>query len=179
MNIFEQFEGADLERLTECLQAIKRAGLTVDKHAQAGVNQSSGNVWIWNEDWAGCVYCSIGFDVAWSHSCPECGEEWDFEMYSELEDYVQRYEGQCKACKPKFVAGWNMPGYMPDCEPVEFDDADDARQYIIDAIKLAEDQAETEEQAEELAAFAEEVNLQRGEFSAQCQGFVYFVTVES
>lgn len=99
-SLFEQFEGADLDRLIECLNAINAAGLRVDKYTQAGVNQNSGNVWIWSEDWSGCVYCSIGFDVAWCYSCPDCGEEHDFENYSEMTEYAERYSGCCKGCKP-------------------------------------------------------------------------------
>ena len=97
-NLFEQFEGADLDRLVACLQAIKDAGMRVDRHTQAGVNQNSGNVWVWSEDWPGCVYCSIGFDVAWCYSCPECGEEHDFDTFEEMEEYASRYESSCESC---------------------------------------------------------------------------------
>ena len=98
-NLFEQFEGADLERLEDCLKAIRKAGLKVDKYTQAGVNQGSGNVWVWSEDWAGCVACSIGFDVFWVYSCPECGEEWEFEEYETMEQYASQFEGQCGQCE--------------------------------------------------------------------------------
>ena len=98
-NLFEQFEGADLERLEDCLKAIRKAGLKVDKYTHAGVNNSSGNVWVWSEDWAGCVACSIGFDVFWVYSCPECGEEHEFETYSELEEYAQAMDGKCTSCE--------------------------------------------------------------------------------
>jgi hypothetical protein len=98
-DLFEQFQGADMERLADCLVAIRKAGLKVDKFTQAGVNQSSGNVWVWSEDWAGCVYCSIGFDVQWSHSCWECGEEHDFDTYEQLEDYYNKYHmASCEEC---------------------------------------------------------------------------------
>lgn len=101
-NLFEQFEGADLDRLVECIKAIKAADLTIDKHTQAGVNANSGNVWVWNEDWAGCVYCSIGFNVAWSWSCPNCGEEWDFETYAEMDAHITKehvaHEAQDDRC---------------------------------------------------------------------------------
>jgi hypothetical protein len=102
-NFFEQFAGADLDRLSECLKAIREAGLKTDKYTQAGVNQTSGNVWVWSEDWAGCVACSIGFDVFWVWSCPNCGEESEFETYSELEEFVTEqnektdHEG-CEQC---------------------------------------------------------------------------------
>jgi hypothetical protein len=97
-NLFAQFQGADLDRLAECIKAIRKAGLQTSKHTQAGVNQSSGNVWVWDEDWQGCVACSIGFNVFWSHSCPECGEEYEFNTYGALQEYVEKHEGQCEAC---------------------------------------------------------------------------------
>ena len=55
-NIFAQFHGADLERLTDCIAAVRKNGLSIDQHTHAGVNENSGNVWIWNENWVGCVY---------------------------------------------------------------------------------------------------------------------------
>jgi hypothetical protein len=97
-NLFEQFSGADLDRLTDCIKAIRSAGLTIDKYCQAGVNQSSGNVWVWSEDWPGCVYCSIGFDTAWSYSCGECGEEYEFDTYAEMEAFAQSQDEGCPAC---------------------------------------------------------------------------------
>lgn len=102
LNLFEKFQGADLDRLMACLQRIRAEGLSVDKYTQAGVNQSSGNVWVWSEDWAGCVYCSIGFDVAWSYSCPECGEEYDFNTEQECREYAEAGEKcgySCDACR--------------------------------------------------------------------------------
>jgi hypothetical protein len=103
-NLFETFEGADVERLADCLIAIRKAGLKVDKHTQAGVNQSSGNVWVWSEDWAGCVACSINFDVFWVHSCRECGEEFEFKTYEELDDFLQDNWSDCTSCRTEEVA---------------------------------------------------------------------------
>jgi hypothetical protein len=57
-------KGADIDRLVECIKAARAAGLSIDKYTSAGVNDNSGNVWLASEDWTGCVYCSIGFDVA-------------------------------------------------------------------------------------------------------------------
>lgn len=176
-SIFAHFEGADLDRLVSCLQAIKDAGMRVDRHTQAGVNQNSGNVWVWSEDWPGCVYCSIGFDVAWSYSCPECGEEQDFETYAEMEEYAERYDGCCKSCKPKFVAGWNMPGHMPDAEPEEFDEADKALEFVRDLMREdAEDNGWSREDAEAIETIEAD---KAGEFGATVQGRHYFVTLEA
>lgn len=176
-SLFEQFEGADLDRLVECLNAIKDAGKRVDKYTMAGVNQSSGNVWVWSEDWPGCVYCSIGFDVAWCYSCPECGEEHDFDTFEEMEEYASRYESACKACKPKFVAGWNMPGYLPDAEPVEFDDSEEAMEYIRDAMREdAEGNGWSREDAEAIDGIEADG---AGEFGVTMYGRHYFVTLEA
>lgn len=98
-NLFEQFEGADLDRLVECIKAVKAAGLSLDRYCQAGVNQSSGNVFIWSEDWPGCVYCSIGFNVAWSYSCGNCGEEFDFETYADLCEYADLCNDHDQCCE--------------------------------------------------------------------------------
>lgn len=175
--IFEQFEGADLDRLVECLQAIKRAGLSVDKYTQAGVNQGSGNVWVWSEDWPGCVYCSIGFDVAWCYSCPECGEEHDFDSYLEMEEYAEHYSGNCKFCKPKFVAGWNMPGYLPDADPEVFDDAENAMEYVRDLMREdAESMGWRQEDAEAIDGIMVDKD---GEFGVTLYGKHYFTTMEA
>ena len=100
-NMFEQINGCDLDRLALCILAVRKAGLSIDKYAQAGVNQSSGNVYISSEDWAGCVYCSIGMDVQWSYSCPNCGEEHDFDDYSTLEEFAKYWadrDSECPEC---------------------------------------------------------------------------------
>lgn len=97
-NLFEQFQGADLDRLTDCIKAIRAAGLSIDKYTQAGVNESSGNVWVWSEDWPGCVYCSIGFDVQWSYPCSDCGEEHDFDSYDDMARYAAKWAAKCDAC---------------------------------------------------------------------------------
>ena len=176
-SLFEQFEGADLDRLVECLNAIRAAGKRVDRYTQAGVNQNSGNVWVWSEDWPGCVYCSIGFDIAWCYSCPECGEEHDFDTFEEMEEYASRYESSCKACKPKFVAGWNMPGYLPDAEPVEFDDSEEALEYIRDAMREdAEGNGWSREDAEGIDGIEADG---AGEFGVTMYGRHYFVTLEA
>lgn len=39
-----------------------------------------------------------------------------------------------EAAKTKWLAGWNMPGYLPESDPALFDDWQDAHGYIYDAI---------------------------------------------
>lgn len=103
-SLFEQFQGADLERLADCLTAIRKAGLSTTQYTQAGLNESSGNVWVWDEDWAGCVACSIGFDVFWVHSCRECGEEYEFQTYKELQDFTEENWNDCALCREEELA---------------------------------------------------------------------------
>lgn len=44
----------------------------------------------------------------------------------------------------RFVAGWNMPGYMPDSEPASFDNAENARIYIADEMESEADNIESD-----------------------------------
>lgn len=38
-----------------------------------------------------------------------------------------------------WMAGWNMPGYLPETDPVEFDTWEDARSYIAETLEHWED----------------------------------------
>lgn len=96
---------------------------------------------------------------------------------------AQSQTGLCDDCQnaeddenEEWSAGWNMPGYMPDNPPEIFATQDDAKRYIIDELKRSEDDAENEDDAETLCHFAEECNLQSGEFCATCGKYHYFVS---
>jgi hypothetical protein len=57
-------------------------------------------------------------------------------------DYDRLQELRELSKTPRYVAGWNMPGYLPDSEPAEFDsadDADEARSYLADEMRSAAD----------------------------------------
>lgn len=78
---------------------------------------------------------------------------------------------------PRFVAGWNMPGYMPDSEPASFDDADSARGYIADEMELCSDDESTpEDDASELREAAERVRTGSGEYGQTVGAYHYWVT---
>ena len=178
VNLFANLEGADLDRLAECLKAIRTAGLHASKYTQAGVNRSSGNVWVCDENWAGCIDCSIRFDVSWYHSCPECSDEHEFDTYDELTEYVEKYDGKCPACSPKYAAGWNMPGYMPDSEPAKFDSADEAREYIAETLERLMDDESTisDEEAPNLQGIIETIRAESGELqTGNLYGHFYWV----
>lgn len=57
-------------------------------------------------------------------------------------DIEKRIEELKEQVTPRWVAGWNMPGYMPDSKPAEFDNFEDARDYIVDEIDEEADSAE-------------------------------------
>jgi len=78
-----------------------------------------------------------------------------------------------------FIAGFNIPGYMPEAEPVEFDSFVDAKQYVIACIKHDENNVQDESDAETLCALAEDVNLESNAFTTQVvAGCVYWVVQE-
>jgi hypothetical protein len=113
-------------------------------------------------------WCVCGVDVNWEDNELTCDHSG-----ARIECAYPPDDDEEKA---QFVAGWNMPGYMPDNPPEEFATFDAAKRYIIDAIKREEDEEEDEEKAEALAAFAEDVNLQSSPFGATCGRFHYFVS---
>ena len=58
-----------------------------------------------------------------------------------------------------FVAGWNMPGYLPEMEPGEFDTADEARDFLVDEInRIGDDYWEDEELLEEVESLTTEIH---------------------
>ncbi|MES2348477.1 MAG: hypothetical protein V4641_13020 [Pseudomonadota bacterium] len=62
------------------------------------------------------------------------------EMVAALDCDYDRLEELRELEKTKrYVAGCNMPGYLPDGEPAEFDDADDALDYVKDMAKASID----------------------------------------
>lgn len=92
----------------------------------------------------------------------------------DVRDVIARVEELREQKTPRFVAGWNMPGYMPDGEPAEFDDADDALAYIKDAMLEA---AEQEEWPEEYTASIDTIKADSaGEFGATIGEYHYWIS---
>ena len=44
-----------------------------------------------------------------------------------------------------WVAGWNMPGYLPETEPESFDTWEDAHAYIVGELERAWDMGEDDD----------------------------------
>jgi hypothetical protein len=53
-------------------------------------------------------------------------------------DVIERIE-ELEALRKPWVAGWNMPGCMPDSDPAIFETFEDARDYIVSALENAVD----------------------------------------
>lgn len=50
------------------------------------------------------------------------------------------YLAEETALGPRYVAGWNMPGYLPDMEPAEFDNAQSAANFLADEMERVADE---------------------------------------
>ena len=90
------------------------------------------------------------------------------------------------------LAGWNMPGYMPDNEPADFETFEQARGYIVEELNNVieslytgvlgdsnADPTEREDALQEEAALKEAIEYvqrQPGEFGLTVGKYHYFVT---
>lgn len=103
-------------------------------------------------------------------------------------DYERLEELREKASAGHYVAGWNMPGYMPDSEPFAFDDADDAREQIAGSMReeasdIEEDDEASEEEKQTAQALREaadaleasDAESQAAEFGATIGRFHYWI----
>lgn len=131
----------------------------------------------------------------------DTGEEMELDVIALCCDWT-RYDSAVEACseydtgietrKTVYTAGWNMRGYMPDSEPAQFDDIEDAREYIADMMEdyadiLAERQeykAETlrdirDGMVSDLREAAEQVRQGTGELGVTVAGWHYWITSET
>lgn len=95
----EKIEGQDLVRLNKCVAKSVRLKLAINKYTQCGVNQSSGNVWLWSEDWSGCIYCNIGMQVSVMFTCSNCGAEESVNTMRKPKGWIN--SSICHDCKDK------------------------------------------------------------------------------
>jgi hypothetical protein len=76
---------------------------------------------------------------------------------------------------PLYVAMWNLPGCLPEMEPVYFLDEDEARQFLADEIENAYDNEEESPTLEEELEDKKDA-IMRGEIVSDDSGYVYTVT---
>jgi len=109
------------------------------------------------------------------------------------DDYIV-WKTEPEEPQPVYIAGWNMPGYMPDSEPAQFDDADDAREYILDELQNVIDGIEDSEPADEstedaadhqdritalqfaITTLKDSTDTEQGFYAGQ---YFFFITVDS
>lgn len=104
-------------------------------------------------------------------------------------DIIKRLEELRDQKMPLIRAGWNMPGYMPDNEPADFESFEDAREYIADEIEREADQidearemVDTEDgsddaaEAQALRDAAKEIRDGDGELGITLGQYHYWIT---
>ena len=98
MKLENNLRNAETVRLAKLILWIAEQGHELPEEAAAAVNPSSGNVYIWSEDWAATPYITMGGHTAWLYSCPNCGNEEDFDTLDKAETYLQEHDGECEEC---------------------------------------------------------------------------------
>ncbi len=82
-----------------------------------------------------------------------------------------------------FVAGCNMPGYLPDDEPAQFDTFEEAKAYILELMQWHLDSEEGNIYADEaaletLAECLDWAHVQTGDFGITASNTHYWVSSE-
>lgn len=70
-------------------------------------------------------------------------------------DVIARLE-ELEEQKHNWVAGWNMPGFLPEAQPAGFSDCDDARKYIARQMRDYAESLDGDEYKERADALREE-----------------------
>lgn len=98
-----------------------------------------------------------------------------------------------------WIAGYNMPGYLPEMEPAAFETFDEARRFIIDEMERAADACDERarmdndgseeakayeeadhDEAESLSSAAEDLNLaSEGDWGITVGNCAYWITFDS
>jgi hypothetical protein len=106
----------------------------------------------------------------------------EYAEYSSALDAIDGYNHDAEITKTIWIAGTNMPGYMPDSDPIEFDDEYDAHDYIASLMKGVADDIEDENQegADDLRESAFDLkNCVTGEYGRTIAGGHYWVTSQT
>ena len=93
-------------------------------------------------------------------------------------DYDRLEELRELGSTPKFTAMLNIPGFLPDAEPVDFDDADDALEYLRELAKssIEDDESLSQEDYEELCSDIDCWSaIENGEFGITFRDYHYSV----
>ena len=74
--------GWERKKALYLIEIAEQLGMNIDSYGEIGVNQNSGNTYLWLEDYMFCLYMPINCelrksDVYASYSCPEDGTEYE------------------------------------------------------------------------------------------------------
>ena len=83
---------------------------------------------------------------------------------------------KCDDQTMRFVAGCNMPGYLPDSEPCVFGSSEEAMAYVRDRMLDAADDDDRWSD-DDISAIDTIAADQRGEFGVTVYGWHYFVAI--
>jgi hypothetical protein len=97
-------------------------------------------------------------------------KDWKSQDVIDSRDISERLE-ELEALRRPFVAGWNMPGYMPDNEPASFETFEDAQAYIREEIER-----QAEEQETEFPDALERLDESESEFGETVGNYHYWIT---
>jgi hypothetical protein len=97
-------------------------------------------------------------------------------MVAALECDYDRLEELKDSKTMRYVAGWNMPGYLPDNAPDEFEDIGDAREYIASQIEDLANETEDESEIKMFDEYAEAVRKGEGELGLTVGNYHYFIS---
>ncbi len=97
----------DAEKIMYIFKAVKNIlGIQLWGEAQTGINQKSGNVWVWSEDYPVCFFmpisCELQPDDVWVNwSDPDDGEEHeaqltDFHSIDDIYAWVEKLEAEAR-----------------------------------------------------------------------------------
>lgn len=81
-----------------------------------------------------------------------------------------------------FTAGWNQPGYLPETDPVDFDDFDEAKDYVISEIDRTADNAHLVndrsalDECNDAIDDADDWTDNNNYWQVYCDGYVYWIT---
>ena len=90
----------EIRKIGIIISKLSELGWQVDGYGQGAVNQSSGNTYVWLQDYPVTPYIGLNDDeVCFLFSCPNCGEEWDV---SEAKVKAEAWPKKCKECGEKF-----------------------------------------------------------------------------
>ncbi len=109
MEMSNKMSNNETRKAALLITEASRLGRDVSGYGMCDVNSSSGNVYLWLEDYQVTLFigCCDGDDVRYNWSCGYCGAEFEFDgelpSENELEEWVeslQRNDGEhCEECE--------------------------------------------------------------------------------